>query len=573
MKLISKLLRILVPYWLIACASVTPPDGGASDNLPPKLLKSNPVNKSVKFSGRVITLEFTEPVIANKLSEQLKITPNTDLSNLKIKELDNQLSLVFAHDFAPNTTYALYFGNGVVDITERNIADSLSLVFSTGSSLDSGMIKGRVVQQLSGKEMAGVTVGLFDIAKDTVVNANDLTNKEATYLTRSSREGSFFFKNVKKGLYQIFAFLDVNENNRYNEPELLAYLTQPVLINEGDTAVDLKLGRIDTKAPLITNRQESDGKLVLRFAEGVESFALLNQSGQIKSDYSYLKEAGNPKQITIFGPPSATLQRLVILANDSSGNQRKDTIKTRFTMLGEPAKASKKIAPIISYIRESTTPQWEIVFPGRLRILKQTVGHLRTNTFAAPTTTNVVGDEVLREELLVMGKNITLDSSKSRLIVNQPASVSEASTYTYTLSLDTTAIEFADMSKAAISGRELKMQSQGQAASKDFGTITMLLKASSPSFAIELVRSDNTVVRTYVHWHTRGNAPLAVPALVSFDKITPGSYRVRVLVDSNENGRWDSSDRTFTHLPEPVTFPLNELMVRANWDQEATISF
>lgn len=52
----------------------------------------------------------------------------------------------------------------------------------------------------------------------------------------------------------------------------------------------------------------------------------------------------------------------------------------------------------------------------------------------------------------------------------------------------------------------------------------------------------------------------------------PGEYELRILDDENENGTWDPGDYHLKKQPERVEAILKKLSIRANWDNEATIS-
>lgn len=51
----------------------------------------------------------------------------------------------------------------------------------------------------------------------------------------------------------------------------------------------------------------------------------------------------------------------------------------------------------------------------------------------------------------------------------------------------------------------------------------------------------------------------------------PGEYEIRILFDSNQNGRWDPGDYSKKIQPEKVTVLPQKLGVKANWDNERDI--
>lgn len=60
----------------------------------------------------------------------------------------------------------------------------------------------------------------------------------------------------------------------------------------------------------------------------------------------------------------------------------------------------------------------------------------------------------------------------------------------------------------------------------------------------------------------------------SFRLIPPGTYKIRVLIDSNENGKWEEGNILENKEPEPViVFNNYEINLKANWEQELDLEF
>jgi uncharacterized protein (DUF2141 family) len=53
--------------------------------------------------------------------------------------------------------------------------------------------------------------------------------------------------------------------------------------------------------------------------------------------------------------------------------------------------------------------------------------------------------------------------------------------------------------------------------------------------------------------------------------ITPGEYEIRILFDSNTNGKWDTGDYSKKRQPEKAITLKEKLAIRANWDNERDI--
>ena len=55
--------------------------------------------------------------------------------------------------------------------------------------------------------------------------------------------------------------------------------------------------------------------------------------------------------------------------------------------------------------------------------------------------------------------------------------------------------------------------------------------------------------------------------------INPGEYEIRILFDSNNNGKWDTGDYSKKLQPEKAITLKEKLAIRANWDNERDIKF
>ncbi len=610
---VQSLLVLAAGLWAAGCASVTPPDGGERDTRAPQRISSTPADSALNFRGREITLVFDEPVTTDKLAEYLTITPATDLGTPRVTERDNTLTLQFQRPFAPNTTYFFDFGQALVDITERNKAENHLLVFSTGAILDSGGVTGKVAAHLNNAPLTQAIVGLFPVGEENArFTADSLSKHEPVYYTRTDATGAFKLRYVKAGRYRLFAYADANKNGRYDEPELIGYETEPRQLGDSaSTTAMVSAIRLDTKAPILASRKEQPGVVLLQYNEGIRSIRVGADVGA-SSDFSVLRTGGNGRETTVFGAPSEKNQRLVVVATDSAGNQHIDSLRTRFGGESQSVGAVKAIKPTLTEGREEgQLNRWNLAFPVRVRALKPEIGFFRpelpTKTAAvtasktaaksgikpsesvadstqapesgkklpgpAAATGPVYGEPVK----LLLGGNATLDSSASILTVQLAgASVIKSGV----LQLDSTVLRARDLPERLISGRTIELKPAKVA--EAVGSITVRPKTALVSFAIELLNEQGVVVQRHSHWQkttasattaTKPPTIPATPATITWENLTPGSYRIRVLIDANGNGQWDGPDPMFTRLAEPVVFGAAPLVVRANWEQETVVSF
>lgn len=54
----------------------------------------------------------------------------------------------------------------------------------------------------------------------------------------------------------------------------------------------------------------------------------------------------------------------------------------------------------------------------------------------------------------------------------------------------------------------------------------------------------------------------------NYAQIIPGKYKLRVIEDANQNGKWDTGKYIKNIQPEKVIVYTGTLNIRSNWEQE-----
>ena len=228
MKKLSKYLP-LIPAALVlgslffptGCANTTtPPSGGPKDTIPPVLVNVFPLPGTVNVPVHKTQIKFTfnEYVTvkdANNifLSPPLEKRPKTRLSG-------KSLIVSFESDLDSNTTYTLDITGAIGDNNEGNMFPGYTLVFSTGSVIDSLCMTGLVQESTSLKPVKGATVLLY---KDHADSAVFLHRPVAA--AKTDDWGYFSIRNIQDTLYRVYAIKDANNNNIYEpDNETVAFL-------------------------------------------------------------------------------------------------------------------------------------------------------------------------------------------------------------------------------------------------------------------------------------------------------------------------------------------------------------
>jgi hypothetical protein len=95
----------------------------------------------------------------------------------------------------------------------------------------------------------------------------------------------------------------------------------------------------------------------------------------------------------------------------------------------------------------------------------------------------------------------------------------------------------------------------------DLSVINIEIRTTETSFLVQLLDNNYKVVQQ------QQNKPK-----VTFSDITPGDYQIRLIIDSNSNGRWDPGNYFKDEEPEKIIYyrspdgTTSIKGVKANWE-------
>ena len=217
------------------CAQIGSISGGTKDTVAPVLISSSPKLLATNISSNKITLTFDEyigemqDIQANVLvSPYPKIYPeiSSKLKTVTVKLKDTLL---------PNTTYAINFGSAIKDVNEGNPLKDFIYVFSTGNTIDSLSLTGKVILAETGKVDSTIIVMLYPNANDSSVQ-----QKKPAYIANVKGDGSFIFNNLPPGSFNVYALNDGDGGKTYNsKTEVFAFADSIVTITENTAPVSL----------------------------------------------------------------------------------------------------------------------------------------------------------------------------------------------------------------------------------------------------------------------------------------------------------------------------------------------
>jgi uncharacterized protein (DUF2141 family) len=562
------------------CANIVTPEGGPRDLAPPVVLESDPPDRSLNFRGREVRITFNEFPELKDLASQLFVSPplgETPDVHLRGKSMYIRLP----DSLAENTTYTLYFGNAIRDITEANILKDFTYSFSTGPTRDSLEMKGRVEDAFTREPVADVLVCLYRGREDSL-----FTTRPPDYITRSREDGSFSVYNLPADSFRVYALKDANGNAYFDLPnEAIAFDTLQFVPDPPRPATDTS-----------------------SFVDTLSRDSLSRDSLNILPINKDTVDGGSSDSLMVWMPSERPLLRLF---NDQDTTQRllkawvpdKSHIRLEFSQMVEDL----RIIPLDTVVNEvwflrefndtrDSIDLWMIRGMGdSLRLLVEE-GDRLMDTVELSLEERQVARKPARGSaspakiaaplpLLSPARNI-FPSEKIGLVLPFPVDTIFNNRFLLSGGGDTTLVNFvrdtASLRRlilkhtlragteyilscgdsAILDIRGLYTDSTGfrirTLTSDDAGSLTLELNGMpDPVWTVELLGPKKEVVRR-LREQMNGS--------VVFSTLIPGMYRIRIYEDSNRNRRWDSGHYNSSTQPERVEYFPSELNVRAKWE-------
>jgi hypothetical protein len=249
--------------------------------------------------------------------------------------------------------------------------------------------------------------------------------------------------------------------------------------------------------------------------------------------------------LEIFKTPAVGDGRYLLAATDSAGNTRRDTVNLRFPV---PTSNARKAAPAAATTLEGSPRS--VYRQGQLRF--KFLVPVRLAAGKAPGT---LTEDSVRTRPLRVPADARLNASGTQLTITLDTKAQKD----IEIKLDTLALR-------TITGQSLGVRRGVRLAVTDqeptgvlFGTI----QTKQPSFFLQLLSDKYEVVEQ-----------LRSPkGSFRFDRLPPGKYRLRVLIDANNDGRWFAGDPNLLKPAEPVFIYPKLLEIRAGFEIEENLSF
>lgn len=613
---------VVVGLLLVACASIGSPEGGPRDYTPPQMVKSSPEPGALNFKGNKVEIVFDEFINLKDQQKKVIISPAPKTQPL-IRTVGKKVTIEFRDELEENTTYVIDFSNAIEDNNEGNQLDGYSFAFSTGDEIDTLAMSGIVLRARDLEPMQHIIVGLHSNLDDTA-----FTHVPLERVSRTNDRGKFTLRNLKPGSYHVFALNDVDGDYRMARTEDIAFLDEIVVPSTGEyTSQDTVFTydhRVDTVMTAThtlflpndlllcmfnegyrshyvkqTARPEAN-KLhvlfgapndtlpkmeVLRPADHQRDWYRVERTATNDSLFYWITDSAMIKTDTIIVAMTYlrtdTADRLVEVTDTVRFGYRKPNaqIKEEEKKAKEREERAKRLAQLLEK-QEKAVAQGKELSEGELEELKE-LQHVdpdeipRLKMDLAKSGTLDVGDSIIfKFDTPIAAINpagVHLEIKRDTLWVPYPSvpSVRPVDDFdplrywlpfttqpdsVYRVTVDSAAVvSVYGLTNEKLS-KELKVSGL-----EEYANVYFSVNVKDSAF-VELLASGEKVART---------VPVQNGAFELLN-VKPGTYYLRLTIDKNGNGKWDTGNYAEHLQPDEVYYYPKKLNLRRNWDLDET---
>ncbi|MBQ3741907.1 MAG: Ig-like domain-containing protein [Prevotella sp.] len=591
---------------LSACARMGNPDGGWYDEQPPRVVGSMPKEQSIGIGNKKITIFFDEYIKLDNPSEKVVISP-PQLEQADIRTQGKRITVELKDSLKPNTTYTVDFSDAISDNNEGNPMGNYTFTFSTGDHIDTLEVGGTVLEAENLEPIKGILVGLYDIGDGSSdFSATDTLLRSAPMqrVSRTDSRGRFHVKGVAPGRYRVFALQDADANYVWNaKSEKVAFLHTVVvptskpdvrqdtlwrdslhiadIVQTGYTHFlpdDLVLRAFTEKQTdryYIKSERTEANNFKIYFSYGHEKLPRIRPLDFDSTSTIIVEPTVNQDTITYWLADTALVNRDTLtvemnyFANDTTGVLREHTdtltllskqpysrrLKQQQEAFEKWQKQQERRRKRGQPVQESMpAPELKMEYmvpsgldPDHNLAFKSPTPLVKADTAAIHLYQKI--DTLWYRAHYLFGEKPGYPRNYQLISEWQPGSE-------YSLEIDSAAfVDIYDTASRAYK-QGFKVRS-----TDEYATVVITLSGMNGKNAVVelLSQNDKPVKKT-----------AAEGGVATFYYVKPGTYYMRMFVDENNNGLWDTGSYTELRQPEPCYYYPGKLECRAKWDLRQT---
>ena len=526
LKKIQSLFLIVLVLSFSQCAKKGRPDGGPKDEDAPLFVTANPPYETINFDKNEINIYFNEYIKLKDLSKQLIISPPLNPENptlispqgspskyIKIQILDTLLE---------NSTYIFDFGNSVQDNNEANTLERFKYVFSTGAYIDSLTLSGSVKNSFKSESVENIKLLLYRL--DSAYTDSAVYNRKPDYVTSTLDSSNYEFSNLRKGNYLLVALNDAGSDYVFNpKTDEIGFLKDTISLPR-DSIIKTELSIFKEELPYTFRR----GKEI--------------RKGQLIFGYQ-----GKPSNIKIENLSAVpdNFQTIIFPEKD------KDTLN----LWHSPIEKDSLIFKISNN-----------------NIIDTITVALRKKQLDSLTVTKITGGVLNIKDTLFFSTNnpiIKIDTSKINFVHTDSIYI----TYKAFISKKESSVGFLFEKKFKTSyklnlypdalvdifetSNDTVISQFRTRSIEDYGEISLAIQNPEKVPVIIQLTDINDV--------TVAQETSSENKTISFNYLIPKKYKIRIIYDTNNNGKWDTGNYLEKKQPEPVQYFPEVQEIRPNW--------
>ena len=589
-------LVLLLGIMVYSCASMGTPDGGPYDEEPPKFMGSMPELHAVNNHKKKLELEFDEFIKLEKPSEKIVISP-PQLEQPEIKVVGKKVVVELLDTLKEATTYTIDFSDAIVDNNEGNPMGNFSYSFSTGANIDTMEVSGTVLEASNLEPIKGIQVGLHKDLGDSA-----FVNKPFDRVSRTDSRGRFSIRGVAPGKYRIYALKDGNQNYLFDsKSEMIAFCDSVIIPSSVpatrqdtlwkdsltvDTIKTVKYTRYlpddillrafkeeNTRQYLVKSQRDKLNHFIITFSAKADTLPVLKGLNFDEKDAFIVESTDRNDSICYWIKDSLlyemdtlaiqmdylytdTLDKLVpktdtlYLTNKISREKRLQLAQAEAEKKEKERKKMEKRGKTVE-AEKTKFLEMKVDAPSSFDIFKNV--QLKFEEPVASVDTAAIHMEVKVDTLwketpfLFMADSIV---SRQYEILAEWEPEKE-----YRLTIDSAAIKGLYGLHTDKVQQTMKVKKQDE-----YGTLLLNIEGAGKGAIVELLDNSGKVLRS---------EPVNKEGMADFYYLNPGTkYYIRLFIDRNGNGKWDTGNFMEGIQPEEVYYFPKVWEMRANFEFE-----
>jgi uncharacterized protein (DUF2141 family) len=438
-----------------------------------------------------------------------------------------KVTLKLLDSLLENTTYTFNFGEGIIDFNESNPTSYLTYTLSTGATIDSLYIKGRITDAFERETERFISLQLYPV--DSTFSDSVAYTRKPLYVTSTLDTTIYRFQNLRAGKYAILAMQDKAGNYFFDQSTDKIGFIENLIELPQDSIIDFRLFKEKTNFAWDKPYFINDHHIALAYfgdREG-EPYKMISE---VPESFESLVTQNRKTDTLDYWFKGAELDSLLFEFNI------KDSLQIKTVYFKNPVADSLVIN---KYTQGTLRLKNKLELESNLPITEVNSEYVmvtNVDTIQIPASLKIQGNY---DRVTVDFEVLPNDRYEVKLFPNALLDFWGNTNDTLVFKTSTKKIE-------------------------DYGNIYLRVQHDSKTpYIIELL-GNKDVIRRYVKPVDGNNYP--------FELLDAGKYRVRLIEDANVNQEWDTGNYLEKIQPEKVIYFWKEIDLRANWDMNETFN-